>query len=238
MVVLPTMLTLAAALALVFALFALYRSVLASLGGVEATALSSLASSEERIALLEQKAALLASLRDLHLDRDLDKVSEADFKPIDTRLRLEAKQVIQRLDDEGADYLVEADALIAKALKGVKAAAKGAESSGPKEKTGSAKADQQPRRGPEDATLAHGKHAKRAAANAVADAGTSGDVPVATMQAEDEAAAVTQARAVAGTDAGAQATPESDSAPRKVCGSCQGDNEPDARFCKHCGAKL
>ncbi len=239
MTLLPAMLTLAAAAALIFALFALYRSVVASCGGVEATALSSLAFSEERIALLEQKAALLASLRDLNLDRDLDKVSEADFRPIDTRLRREAKQVIQRLDDEGADYLVEADALIAKALKSTKSSASGSGASrANKTESGGSEANKRANRGRDKAARAGGHGVERAAKSGASGAAAA-EIPAASAApAADTEALDVHAGDVSASEDRAESAPEPVERAHKVCGSCQGDNELDARFCKHCGAKL
>jgi hypothetical protein len=38
--------------------------------------------------------------------------------------------------------------------------------------------------------------------------------------------------------AGVSGTPESPGVSRLECASCHGSNEPDATFCKHCGAKM
>lgn len=118
MVALAYLFAVLAFVALTALAFALWRSVSAALGASGPAWASELAYSEARVALLEEKASLLASLRDLRFDRDMDKLSEADFQSLDTQLRSRANGVLQALDADASTGLEEAEALVAQALAG------------------------------------------------------------------------------------------------------------------------
>lgn len=69
-----------------------------------------------REALLQEKHSLLVALRELRSERDLGKVSEADFHDLELRHRERAREVLRQLDEEIEPMRAKARALIDAAL--------------------------------------------------------------------------------------------------------------------------
>lgn len=113
----PWLLLVAAAVSLLGALYAIWRSLTAAFGaGTVALGATELAGSDRRRALLLEKDALLRSLKDLEFERDAGKIGDEDFGRIERKLRARAKQVLVLLDEEAAPFRAEAEALLAKHL--------------------------------------------------------------------------------------------------------------------------
>jgi hypothetical protein len=114
--VLPWVLTALTGVVLAAGVVALWQSLRAVFGVASTVEARGTSVSEERTGLLDEKAALLRSIRDLELDRESGKISDADFQRLDTRLRTRAREVLQQLDQEVAPYRPAAEALVARAL--------------------------------------------------------------------------------------------------------------------------
>ncbi len=68
---------------------------------------------DDRASLLEEKHALLISLKDLAFERDLGKLSEADFKRLEQQYRQRAYAVMHALDEDIESYRQQAEQLVA-----------------------------------------------------------------------------------------------------------------------------
>ena len=72
---------------------------------------------DDRQALQSEKETLLRTIKDLEFERDVGKLSEADFESLNRRARGRAREVLQALDDQVASYRDRAQALIDKELE-------------------------------------------------------------------------------------------------------------------------
>ncbi|MFW6051945.1 MAG: zinc ribbon domain-containing protein [Myxococcota bacterium] len=105
-------------------LAALWQSLRAAFGVASTDQARGVTESEERASLLDEKAALLRSLRDLELDHDSGKISDADFERLEGQLRNRARHVLTMLDEEVRAHRPRARALVEEALaaEGLRAA--------------------------------------------------------------------------------------------------------------------
>lgn len=119
---LPWLLAIGAGLALIAAVFALWQSLRGALGGAGAVPVASTPelTSDARATLLERKNAMLRNLKDLHFERDLGKISEADFVKLDALYRQKAREVLAELDAEVGPWREEAEKLVKSAVAKVK----------------------------------------------------------------------------------------------------------------------
>ena len=72
--------------------------------------------SEAHLALVDEKATLLRTLKELEFERDMGKISDQDFDALNTRYRERAKAVMRSLDTELGDFHKQAVALVEKEL--------------------------------------------------------------------------------------------------------------------------
>lgn len=107
---LPNTLMILAGIALFLALAALWRSFQALFGRREA---STNGLTANRASLLEEKHALLISLKDLVFEKELGKLSEQDFLVLERRYRQQAYEVLQALDEDLGPFINQAEQLIA-----------------------------------------------------------------------------------------------------------------------------
>lgn len=98
---------------LLTALLALWQSLRAAFGVTSLAQARAVVESEERVTLLDEKASLLHSLRDLELDRDSDKISDPDYRRLQRQLRNRARGVLKMLDEDVKAYRPEAEQLVA-----------------------------------------------------------------------------------------------------------------------------
>jgi hypothetical protein len=119
---LPWILAIAAGLALVAAVFSLWQSLRGALGGAMEAPVASTPelTSDARATLLERKNAMLRNLKDLHFERDVGKISEADFVKLDALYRQKAREVLAELDAEVGPWRDEAEKLVKSAVAKVK----------------------------------------------------------------------------------------------------------------------
>jgi hypothetical protein len=106
-----------AAGALVLALAALWQSLRAAFGVASADWVIQASRSEERQGLLEEKHALLQSLKDLEFEREVGKISDKDYRRLERSLRSRARETLKLLDRDVAPFKAEAEKLIAEHLK-------------------------------------------------------------------------------------------------------------------------
>ena len=114
--VLPTFFLVATGLCLSLTLLALWISVRGVLIDRHEPPSMSSNTVGMREALLQEKHSLLVALRELRSERDLGKVSEADFHDLELRHRERAREVLRELDEEVEPMRAKARALIDAAL--------------------------------------------------------------------------------------------------------------------------
>jgi hypothetical protein len=182
------------------------------LSGADAYALAAPRSEEE------QKRAVLRALKDLEFERSVGKISEEDYVELVARYRGEAKRLLRRLDEEAQPRRDRVEALVAKRLRreglaASSAAPIAAEAPASEADGGASKpveSDDADRKSA-DTTARAGKAKKR----------KKGREPAASEA--SEASQVSPAPA-----------PE---AATRTCAACGTKNDPDAVFCKKCGAR-
>lgn len=108
---LPTFFLFLGALALLAAIVAFWQSARALLGAAPVLTEAAI-HSRDRETLLEEKAAVLRSLKDLELDRSLGKIGEADFAMLEAKHRTHAKDILRALAAETSAERAEAEKII------------------------------------------------------------------------------------------------------------------------------
>ena len=73
--------------------------------------------SDARLALLTEKEALLQEIRDVAFEHDAGKLSDEDFEELNSKLRAQARHVLQELDAGAEGFRDQAEALIAQRLE-------------------------------------------------------------------------------------------------------------------------
>lgn len=171
--ILPVVFMIIAGLGLLAALVALWHSARAAMDGGSAPGERRVDPGAERASLLEQKQMLLRSLKDLELEHELGKLSDADYERLKEHYRGQARHVLRDLDDQTQPHREQARRLVEGRVE-----------------------------------RALGKKGKREDAKTTASEGT-------------------------------DARPEQAVAERALqCAECDTCNDPDAAFCKKCGARL
>jgi ribosomal protein L40E len=98
--------------ALLMGLFALWQSLRAAFGVSQAQASAEMTESEERATLLDQKHAVLQSIKDLEFERDVGKISEKDFERLNRQLRRRAREVFKLLDEDVGPFRPDAEKMV------------------------------------------------------------------------------------------------------------------------------
>jgi hypothetical protein len=114
---LPFLFMAASALALLAAISFLWSSLRTLLGGEHDLYLEQSVAVRRRMELLDEKDAVLKSLKDLEFERDVGKVSDEDFKRLDAEFRQRAKRILRSLDDDLREHRDKAHKLIESELK-------------------------------------------------------------------------------------------------------------------------
>ncbi len=94
--------------------YALWRSVMSI---IAPSALLTQTQTAEREELLQKKHMLLLQLKDLELEKALDKMSDEDYQHFQAKFREQAKETMLALDNEIAPFRDEALALVERARK-------------------------------------------------------------------------------------------------------------------------
>lgn len=219
----------AGALATVIALF--WQSVRTLVGetplsGADAFAIAAPRAEEEK------KRAVLRALKDLEFERSVGKISSADYDQLVLSYRAEARSLLQQID-EGAKP--RRDRVMALVDERLRRAGLGGEMGEVRARV--VIADSQPvaDEEPSERTAAREEAAEVASKAENETEGASED------DADDERSAEGETRGaeespVEGEIADEAAAKEPDVRP--TCEACSTSNEPDAAFCKKCGAKM
>lgn len=104
-----------AALTLLWVLFAVWQSVRAVTVGTSIDDGSVV--DARRASLLDEKIALLRSIKDLEFEHGVGKITDADFQELDAKYRARAKSVLKELDTDLGVYRERAYAMIDERLK-------------------------------------------------------------------------------------------------------------------------
>jgi ribosomal protein L40E len=193
MSLLATLMIFAAAVLLLLAVLALWQSLRAAFGAVSLARFETVGGSVERQVLRDEKAALLRGLHDLKFEKQIGKISEEDFVPLDRSLRARLRTVMRLLDADVAPFRRQAEDLVKERLGELRSAAPYRDESSK----------------------------KRSKTDAVKP------VTVEAVSVDDGA-----------LNAGAVNAGAVDDGPRRVCPSCDAKNDPDADWCKKCGARV
>lgn len=164
--------------------------------------------------LEERKRAALRALRDVREEHALGKLSDDDFRDLEARYRAEARAVLQKLDDLLGDHLARAEAEFDRIA---------AEASTPAAAEGERGASRE---------RADGRDLEAQRATDAAQPGQ--DAP----RLEDSSAQPGARAAVSFDPSQSPVATVIEGSSVRVCGECRTVNDPDARFCKKCGAKV
>jgi hypothetical protein len=74
------------------------------------------AAMRKRADLLDEKDAVLRSLKDLEFERQVGKISEEDFKRVEAEFRARAKRILKELDSDLKEHRQKAKALVEREL--------------------------------------------------------------------------------------------------------------------------
>lgn len=113
---LPWLFVVAAGAGLVAGLFSLWLSLSLALSSEVLSGAGSQLNSAARRTLLNEKEALLHEIRDVSFEHDAGKLSDTDYEDLNAKLRAQARQVLQELDEGAESFRDEAEALIAERL--------------------------------------------------------------------------------------------------------------------------
>jgi hypothetical protein len=105
------------ALALLAAISFVWASLRTLLGGEHDLYLEQSVAVRTRMDLLDEKEAVLKSLKDLEFEREVGKLSDEDFARLDLEFRKRAKGILRTLDDDLKEHRDKAHELLAKELK-------------------------------------------------------------------------------------------------------------------------
>lgn len=95
----------------------LWSSLRTLLGGEHELYVEQSGAVRKRMELLDEKDAVLKSLKDLEFERDVGKVSDEDFKRLDAEFRQRAKRIMRTLDDDLKEHREKARKLVESELK-------------------------------------------------------------------------------------------------------------------------
>lgn len=109
--VLPIVFIVLSAASLLAALGALWFSLRGLLGDDEAVLIETEASRHYG-ELLDEKAAVLRSIKDLEFEHEVGKLSDADFERLNKQFRRRAKEILRELDRDLGPYRDKAKTLI------------------------------------------------------------------------------------------------------------------------------
>lgn len=212
-----------------------------ALSGADAYALAAPRSEEE------QKRAVLRALKDLEFERSVGKISEEDYVELVARYRGEAKRLLRLLDDAAGPRRERAAALVAKRLRreGLGEPGVGGYRGDPKP-TG--ESDDEPIKPAADTTDDDVNDVNDVNTDAdSADSADSADRADRADRNRDRKGAGSDAKPTKGkkrkkprdpaaVTAAAPEAPAPEAATRD-CAACGTKNDPDAVFCKKCGAR-
>ena len=113
---LPMVFIALASLALLSAICFIWASLRTLLGEGQRDVTQS-AAMKRRADLLDEKDAVLRSLKDLEFERQVGKISDEDFKRVEAEFRGRAKRILKELDSDLKEHRQKAKTLVQKELE-------------------------------------------------------------------------------------------------------------------------
>lgn len=113
---LPTAFIVLSSGALLFAVSFIWGSFRALFGGSTEGFVSESSAMRKRHELLDEKEAVLKSLKDLEFEHEVGKLSDDDYQRLTAELRTRAKRILGELDDELRDHKKKAKQLLEREL--------------------------------------------------------------------------------------------------------------------------
>jgi hypothetical protein len=101
---------------LLFAVSFLWASLRSLLGGTSDTQVTESPAMRRRHDLLDEKEAVLKSLKDLEFEREVGKLSDEDFRRLESEFRSRAKVILRQLDDDLREHREKAEQLLSKEI--------------------------------------------------------------------------------------------------------------------------
>lgn len=102
---------------LLFAISFLWAAIRTLLGGAHEAHVTESPALRRRHELLAEKEAAIKGLQDLEFEREVGKLSDEDFRRLESELRGRAKRVLKQLDDDLREHRAKAQALLERELK-------------------------------------------------------------------------------------------------------------------------
>lgn len=102
--------------ALLFAISFMWASLRSLFGGTPEGQVTESGAMRKRHELLDEKEAVLASLKDLEFEHEVGKLSDDDFKRLESEFRGRAKGIMRQLDDELREHRAKAEQLLEREL--------------------------------------------------------------------------------------------------------------------------
>jgi hypothetical protein len=101
---------------LLFAISFLWAALRSLFGGKSDTLVTESAAMRKRHELLDEKEAALKSLKDLEFEHEVGKLSDEDFRRLQTEFRARAKHVLRELDEDLRVHRAKAEELLAREI--------------------------------------------------------------------------------------------------------------------------
>lgn len=114
--ILPALFIFLAAVALLAAISFMWRAFRALLGGELQSDLGQSVAMRKRAELLDEKDAVLRSLKDLEFEHQAGKISDEDWKRLDGEFRARARRILKLLDSDLKEHREKAKLLLDKEL--------------------------------------------------------------------------------------------------------------------------
>ncbi len=114
---LPRLFIMLSAGALVLAVSFVWSALRVLFGGARELQVTESAAGRRRHELLDEKEAVLKSLKDLEFEREVGKLSDEDFRRLESELRTRAKRILKQLDDDLRVHREQAKKLVERELQ-------------------------------------------------------------------------------------------------------------------------
>ncbi|MDB4986954.1 MAG: hypothetical protein JWN04_2132 [Myxococcaceae bacterium] len=113
---LPSMFIVLSVGGLLFAVSFIWASLRSLFGGVSESHVGESQAMRSRHELLDEKEAVLKSIKDLDFEHEVGKLSDEDYQKLAAETRARAKVILKQLDDDVREHRVKAEKLLEKEL--------------------------------------------------------------------------------------------------------------------------
>lgn len=101
---------------LLFAVSFIWASLRSLFGGETESNVSESPAMRLRHELLDEKEAVLKSLKDLEFEHEVGKLSDDDYRKLEAETRVRAKRILKQLDDDVREHRAKAELLLEREL--------------------------------------------------------------------------------------------------------------------------